>query len=276
MIYSDGRFKGARNTCIAYQTWHPEGPVKAAILLVHGLGEHSSRYMDLVNHFVPLGYAIYTIDHIGHGKSDGVRKHINSFADFTDTLDIYFQRVKDWHGDKPVFLLGHSMGGLIAACYLLNHQHAFSGAILSAPALKISNDVPRLKVLVGKLLSVCWPRFGILSINPTKISRDLSVVQAYMDDPLIYKGKTSARLAAELLKTMHRVDEGAQKITLPVLILQGTDDAIVNPDGAQAFYDGVGSTDKTLTLYEGLYHEVFSDPEKGRVFDDLEKWLAAH
>jgi len=276
MIHSDGRFKGARDTCIAYQTWHPEGPVKAAILLVHGLGEHSSRYMNLVNHLVPLGYAIYTVDHIGHGKSDGVRKHVNTFADFTDTLDIFFNRVNDWHGDKPVYLLGHSMGGLIAAYYLLSHQDAFSGAILSAPALKISNDVPRLKVLVGKLLSAVWPRFGILSINPTKVSRDLNIVQAYMDDPLIYKGKTSARLAAELLKAMRQVEEGSLKITLPVLVLQGTEDAIVNPDGAQEFFDRVGSADKTLKLYEGSYHEVFTDTDKDRVFDDLKKWLEAH
>lgn len=277
MIHLDGRFKGAGDTYVAYQTWHPKGQVKAAILLVHGLGEHSSRYMGLVSQLVPLGYAIYAIDHIGHGKSDGARKHINAFTDFTDTLDIYFERVKNWHGaDKPIFLLGHSMGGLIAANYLLANQQLFAGAILSAPALKISDDIPLLKLLLGKLLAVVLPKAGILPINPTKVSRDPEVVQAYLDDPLIHKGKTSARLASELLKAMQQVHAKAKIIKLPVLILQGTADVIVNPEGAQEFYDEITSPDKMLKMYDGLYHEVFNEPEKKQVFDDLKNWLAAH
>lgn len=276
MIHSDGRFKGARNTCIAYQTWLPKGEIKAAILLIHGLGEHSGRYMNLVNHLTPLGYAIYAVDHIGHGKSDGTRKHIKTFSDFSDTLDIFMQRVKEWHGSNPLFILGHSMGGLIASHYLLKHQHHFSGVILSAPALKISDGIPLSKILMGKLLAVVLPKFGILPINPTKVSRDPAVVQAYLDDPLIHKGQTSARLASELVNAMERVHEGAATIKLPMLILQGTEDAIVNPDGAQEFFDAVGSTDKTLKLYDGLYHEAFNEPEKDQVFADLEKWLAAH
>ena len=276
MIHSDGRFKGARNTCIAYQTWLPDGEIKAAILLVHGLGEHSGRYMNLVNHFVPLGYAIYTVDHIGHGKSDGVRKHVDSFADFSDTLDIFLERVKEWHGDNPMFLLGHSMGGLIAAHFLLANQHEFTGTILSAPALKIRDDVPPLKIIMGKLLSRVLPKVGILPINPTKISRDPEVIEAYMNDPLVHKGQTSARLAAELLKAMERVQDGAQSIRLPMLILQGTDDEIVNPEGAQRYLDSIASTDKTLKHYAGMYHEPFNEPEKAQVFNDIEKWLAAH
>jgi len=184
MIHSDGRFKGARNTCIAYQTWLPDGEIKAAILLIHGLGEHSGRYINLVNRLVPLGYAIYAVDHMGHGKSDGVRKHIKTFSDFSDTIDIFLERVKEWHGPNPLFVLGHSMGGLIVSHYLLKNQTLFAGAILSAPALKVSDGVPKLKIIMGKLLAVLLPKFGILPINPTKISRDPAVVQSYLDDPL--------------------------------------------------------------------------------------------
>jgi len=273
MIHSDGRFKGARNVCVAYQTWLPKGEIKAAIMLIHGLGEHSGRYTNLVDHLIPLGYAIYAVDHVGHGKSDGIRKHIKIFSDFSDTIDIFFERVKEWHGKKPIFLLGHSMGGLICADYLLTHQQQFSGAIFSAPALKINDDVPVFKILLGKLLSVVLPKAGILPINPTKVSRDSAVVDAYMNDPLIHKGKTSARLAAELLKAMLRVKMAASTIRLPVLILQGTEDAIVNPDGAQQFFDTISSKDKTLKLYEGLYHEAFNEPEKEQVFADVEQWL---
>ena len=274
MIHSDGRFKGSRDTCVAYQTWLPDGEIKAAILLVHGLGEHSGRYQNLLNHFVPLGYAFYAIDHIGHGKSEGVRKHINRFADYTGTIDIFLERVKEWHGDNPLFLLGHSMGGLISAHYLLDHQSRFTGAILSAPALKINDSVPRLKVVMGKFLSMVFPRVGILPINPTKVSRDPDVIQAYLDDPLIHKGKASVRLASELLDAMARVHEGAATINLPLLILQGTADEIANPEGSQDFYDGIASDDKTLKLYDGLYHEAFNEPEKEVVFADVEHWLS--
>ncbi len=275
MIHSDGQFKGARNTCIAYQTWLPDGEIKAAILLIHGLGEHSGRYINLVNRLVPLGYAIYAVDHMGHGKSDGVRKHIKTFSDFSDTIDIFLERVKEWHGPNPLFVLGHSMGGLIVSHYLLKNQTLFAGAILSAPALKVSDGVPKLKIIMGKLLAVLLPKFGILPINPTKISRDPAVVQSYLDDPLIYKGQTSARLASELVNAMQRVHAAAATITLPILILQGTEDAIVHPDGALELFDTIGSTDKTYKSYTGLYHEVFNEPEKDQVFTDLEKWLAA-
>lgn len=276
MIHSDGRFKGACNVCIAYQTWVPESQVKAAILLVHGLGEHSGRYQNVVDRLVPLGYAIYAVDHIGHGKSEGLRKHVDVFTDFTDTLDIFYERIKGWHGNNPIFLLGHSMGGLITAQYLLDHQDLFAGAVLSAPALKISDSIPQHKILMGKFLARFFPKVGILPINPTKVSRDPKVVQAYMDDPLIHKGHSSAGLASELVKAMFRVKQGANTIKLPVLILQGTEDAIVNPAGAQEFYDGIVSVDKTLKLYPGLYHEVFNEPEKEHVFNDLEQWLIAH
>ena len=276
MNYTNGQFTGAQGAAIYYQAWLPEGDVKAAILLVHGLGEHASRYTHLIGHLTLLGYSVYAIDHIGHGKSEGTRKHIDRFSDFTDSLHTFFERVKQWHGDKPLFLLGHSMGGLISAHYLLTHQQSFAGAILSAPALKISDDVPWLKVMLGKLFAVITPKMGILPVNPSKVSRDPEVVTAYMNDPLIHKGMASVRLASELLKAMQRVHAGAKQITLPLLILQGTNDAIVHPEGAQEFYDEVGSVDKTLKLYDGLYHEVFNEPEKEQVLDDLKKWLAAH
>ena len=275
MIHSDGQFKGACDVDIYYQTWLPEGEIKAAVLLVHGLGEHSGRYLNLVNRFVALGYSVYAVDHIGHGKSEGIRKHVDSFSDFSDTLDIYVERLKEWHGDKPLFLLGHSMGGLIAAHYLLKHQSLFTGAILSAPALKISDGIPQIKIVVGKFLARFFPKAGLLPIHPTRISRDLSVVQSYMDDPLIHKGKASARLASELVNAMQRVHEGAATFTLPMLIIQGTEDAIVHPQGSQEFYDGIASKDKTLKMYEGLYHEAFNEPEKEQVFNDVEQWLIA-
>ena len=118
MRHQEGTFKGVRDASIYYQCWLPEGESRAVLLIVHGLAEHSGRYMNVVNHFVPLGYAVYGVDHVGHGKSSGTRVYVERFEDYTDTLKIYFDMVRHWQPEKPVFLVGHSMGGLIGAVYL--------------------------------------------------------------------------------------------------------------------------------------------------------------
>ena len=163
------------------------------------------------------------------------------------------------------------MGGLISAYYLLEHQSAFKGAVLSAPLVKVS--VPRLTIILGRILSKLAPGAGIMKIDPTGISRDQKVVSDYANDPLVFRGKTSARLAAELLRIMLHIEQASYSIILPLIILQGTADSLVNPEGAQMFYDKAGSEDKTLKIYPGLFHEVFNEPEKDQVFGDLETWL---
>ncbi len=275
MKHIEGSFKGVRNSGIHYQAWLPEGEVKAVLLVVHGLGEHSGRYMNVVNHFVPLGYAVYGCDHIGHGKSAGARAFIERFEDYADTLTMYYRMVEDWQKGKPVFLLGHSMGGLIAADYLIDHQAGFRGAILSAPSIKASIRVSPPAVAMARLLSLLTPRLGLLALNANDISRDPAVVAAYVNDPLVFRGKVPARLGTELWKAMDRVAAEGHKIALPLIILQGSEDKLVDPAGAQMLYDQACSTDKTLKFYEGLYHEVFNEPERGRVLKDVETWLAA-
>jgi acylglycerol lipase len=272
----EGNFKGVRNVNIYYQAWLPEGKVKAVILVVHGLGEHCGRYMNVVNHFVPLGYAVYGLDHIGHGKSEGRREFVERFEDFTDTLTIYYKMVKEWQRNEPIFLLGHSMGGLIASYYLLDRQANFKGAVISAPSIKVSDNISRATIIMGKILSVLAPKMGLLALDTNAISRDPQVVTAYVNDPLVFHGKTPARLAAELLKAMQRITAEVDKITLPFIALQGGQDKLVDPAGAQMLYGRSGSKDKTLKVYEGLYHEVFNEPERGRVLKDVETWLEAH
>jgi acylglycerol lipase len=276
MGHVEGRFKGVRNATIYYQAWLPEGKVNAVLLMVHGLGEHSGRYLNVVNHFVPLGYGVYGFDHAGHGKSEGMREGVERFADYTDTLRVYYEMVKGWQTGTPVFLLGHSMGGLIASCYLLDHPADFRGAVISAPLVKASGKVSPVTILMGRILSALAPRMGVLALDVEGISRDPEVVKAYVSDPLVFHGKTPARLAAELLKAMQRVTAEAGKITLPFIVLQGGADKLVDPGGAQMLYDKARSKDKTIKIYEGLYHEVFNEPERARVLKDVETWLAVH
>ncbi len=276
MDHIEGHFKGVRNANIYHQAWLPEGTVKAVLLVVHGLGEHCGRYMNVVNHFVPLGYAVYGLDHIGHGKSDGRREFVEGFADFTSTLTIFYNMVKGLQPGAPIFLLGHSMGGLIASYYLLEHQADFKGAVISAPSIKVSDNISKAIITIGKILSILVPKAGLIALDAGDVSRDPEVVKAYMEDPLVFHGKTSARLAAELLKAMLRVTAEADKISLPFIVLQGGEDKLVDPGGAQMLYDNAVSTDKTIKVYDGLYHEVFNEPERAVVLKDVETWLAAH
>ncbi len=276
MNYIDGNFKGVRNLSIYYQGWLPDENLKAVLLVVHGLGEHSGRYMNVVNHFVPLGYAVYGLDHIGHGKSDGEREFVERFDDFTDTLTIFYNLVAEWQDDKPIFLLGHSMGGLIVLNYLLDHQADFNGAIISGPAVKVGEGISQATITMGKILSKLAPKMGLLALDVNTISKDPEVVQAYINDPLVFHGKTPARLAAELLSSMLRVTTEASKITLPITIVHGSEDALADPAGSQMLYDKASSKDKTLKIYDGLYHEVFNEPERDQVLKDVENWLESH
>jgi alpha-beta hydrolase superfamily lysophospholipase len=276
MEHIEGNFKGVRDANIYYQAWLPEGEAKAVLLVVHGLGEHSGRYKNVVDHFVPLEYAVYGLDHIGHGKSEGKREIVARFEDFTDTLTIFYKLVTGWQPGKPVFLLGHSMGGLIATCYLLDHQADFKGAVISAPAIKIAESITPTTITLSKILSKLAPGMGMLALDASNICHDPQVVSAYVNDPLVFHAKTPARLAAEMLRGMLRVDAEVSKISLPFIVVQGSEDKLVDPRGAQMLYDRASSTDKTIKVYEGLYHEVFNEPERARVLADVETWLTAH
>lgn len=276
MKHIDGNFKGIRNINIYYQGWLPDENIKAVLLVVHGLGEHSGRYMNVVDHFVPLDYAVYGIDHIGHGKSDGEREMVESFDDFTDTVSIFYKMVTQWQTDAPIFILGHSMGGLISSYYLIDHQADFKGAIISGPAVKIGEGISQATIIMGKILSKIAPKMGILTLDVNAISKDPAVVTAYENDPLVFHGKTPARLAAEMLSAIQRVNSEASKITLPIILVHGSEDALADPAGSQMLYDETNSKDKTLKIYDGLYHEVFNEPERDQVLKDVENWLESH
>ncbi|MBT3178867.1 MAG: alpha/beta hydrolase [Desulfobacula sp.] len=276
MKHQDGYLKGVRDTNIYYQYWLPEKDPKAILLIAHGLAEHSGRYMNLVNHLVPSGYAVYGIDHIGHGKSDGKRAYVERFQDYTETLKNYFDMIQEWQPNKSIFLIGHSMGGLISAAYLLNHQDETSGAVLSGPSIKVPDNISKAVIFVGKMLSIIIPGAGLVRLDSDGLSRDSSVVEAYVNDPLVYTGKATARLGAELIKAMQNVTLQAANINLPIMIAQGSDDKLVDPGGAQLLYDLIGSKDKTIKIYNGLYHEIFNEPEHEQVLNDVTTWIDSH
>ena len=274
MNHIEGSFESVRQADIYYQAWLPDEEVKAVLLVVHGLGEHCGRYADVASHFVQSGYAVYAFDHIGHGKSGGLREYVERFSDFTATLSFYYQMIAGWQPGKSIFILGHSLGGLITSDYLLEHQASFKGAILSGLAIKVS--VSPVTVITGKMLAVLFPKMGFWGLDPAGISTDPKEVQAYVDDPLVFHGQTPLRTLAETIIVQQRITADAHKIRLPFIALQGGADRIVDPQGAQILYEGASSADKTIKVYDGLYHDIFHETERHRVLADVDTWLAAH
>jgi alpha-beta hydrolase superfamily lysophospholipase len=240
------------------------------------LAEHSGRYTNLVNYLVPGGYAVFAFDLPGHGKSEGARGYVERFQDYLDDLHAFLTRVRAEHATPGTVIIGHSMGGTIAAAYAASHQETLVGLVLSGPVLLVDPSFSPALVAVTRILSAALPKAGIMTLDATAISRDSAVVDAYVADPLVYRGKISARLGIELMKAIQRLPGAVPTIKLPTLILHGTADRLAPPAGSRMLYERISSTDKTLKFYEGCYHELFNELEHEDVLADLEHWLAGH
>ncbi len=259
-----------------WQAWLPEGAPRAVVLLAHGYAEHLGRYEYFAGKLNAAGIAVYALDHWGHGQSDGTYGFVPALSAFSDGVEMLLEEVQRRHKDTPRFLIGHSMGGLIAAKHLLTHQQHYAGAILSGPAIKAAEEPSRLMLWISRLLSRFAPKAGVLQFDSSGISRDSAVVSAYLADPLVYTGKMSARLAAEMFDGMADVRANAGRIVLPILLLHGAEDTATSPTGSQFLAEHVGSPDCELKLYPGLFHEIFNEPERDSVIADVTGWIGKH
>ena len=268
----------ARGSSRLYQqSWQPETDARAAILLVHGLGEHSKRYEYFARHCTQRGFAVYTLDHYGHGKSDGHPGYVERFSVFLDGVDAALINLQAQHPALPVFLVGHSMGGLIAAAYLLNRQQSvFRGCVLSGPAFITEQTPPRLLLLLNRILSLLVPTLPMAQLDATAISRDPAVVEAYANDPLVFHGKLTSRFIAEMSAAMDSTLRRAEEINIPLILLHGDQDRLTSPSGSLEFHERAASADKSIKIYPGLYHEIFNEPERDQVLEDMSTWLEAH
>lgn len=270
-----GELEGTKGVALAWQAWLPDDDPKAVVILSHGLAEHSGRYAHVAACLVRHGYGVYALDHRGHGRSQGRRAQIDRMAYVVDDLHTFVGLVRSEQPAKPQFLLGHSVGGAVAVNYALEHPDELAGLVLSAPAVVIEN-APAVQVRVGKILSAIAPGFPLLALDGTAVSRDTAVVHAYDTDPLNYRGKIPVRTLAELVDTAEQVPDRLGDLRLPILLLQGTADRLVPLSASRLVHDRVSSPDRTLRLYEGLYHEVFNEPERDQVLADLCDWLERH
>jgi alpha-beta hydrolase superfamily lysophospholipase len=265
---------GVRGLRIEHQTWVPRDP-RAAVVIAHGFAEHGGRYAYLAERLNDAGYVVRAPDHRGHGRSEGARTSIVRFDDYVaDLLSV----IELTHGEWPALrlsLVGHSMGGLIALALVVAHPDAVDALAVSAPAACPGTVSPG-RIGIGRVLSVVAPNAGVLRLPLDRVSRDPAVVRAYNSDPLVFRTPIRARLGAEMLKTMGSVDEGLPAMRTPLLVMQGTRDGLVDPGCGPHVYEAAGSPDKTLKMYDGLWHEIFNEPERDEVIADLVAWLDAH
>lgn len=245
------------------------------MLVVHGMAEHSGRYERLAAFFQQRGFTLYALDHIGHGRSEGERGFIESFEDYLLPIEQLLEIIRQRHADVPVFIIGHSMGGLISAAFLLRHQALLTGCVLSGAALDVGNGVSRAEQWLLRLVARCYPHCGVLKLNAVDICRDPLVVEDYINDPLVYKGRVCASLAHHLLTECDQLMQSAGSIGLPLLIMHGEDDQLTSVEGSKTFYKKVSSKDKKIIIYPGLFHEIFNESCHQQVFHDVLVWLEA-
>ncbi|MGH3567271.1 MAG: lysophospholipase [Pseudonocardia sp.] len=270
----EGRLAGVGDVDLFWQGWLPVDPPSGVLVICHGLGEHSGRYLNVVDALVPGGWAVYALDQRGHGRSGGRRVHIDRYDALLADLDTFRLLVVARHAGLPVFLLGHSMGGQIALAYALDHQDDLRGLVLSAPALA-SKAVPKAAVPVLRALARVAPTLRPAGIDVSLLSKDPAVVAAYRADPLVHHGRPTLGLGAVLFEQMELLPERARVLRLPLLLMQGTVDGVTDPAGTRLLESTSGSPDQTVHWYEGLWHEIFNEPERGRPLADLREWLDA-
>lgn len=272
-------FQGAGGLELTYQSWSPDPELdqRAVLVIVHGLGEHSGRYENLVKYLLPRGIAVYSFDLRGHGRSPGKRGHVNAWSEIREDLGAFLSLVGRQEGDLPRFLMGHSLGGLIVLEYILRQSGdaGLQGVIASGPGLSTEGLSPML-VKISGLLSRVWPTLSLpTGLDVPGISRDPAVVQAYQNDPLVH-GKATPRSAVEAFAAIRWTLDHAAAWSLPLLVLHGEADRLVPAEASSAFFDRVPIADKQRIEYAGGYHEPHNDINHEQVTADLENWLNRH
>jgi acylglycerol lipase len=271
---SETTLDGAGGLKIFVRSWRPEGKARGAVAIVPGFNSHSGYYEWVGRQFAANGLAAYAVDLRGRGHSDGERFYVDKFADYVSDVSTLMTLVKSSEPGLPVFLLGHSAGGVVSCIYSLEHQAELAGLICESFAHQV--PAPDFALAALKGLSHLAPHAHVLHLKNEDFSRDPAVVEAMNTDPLIAHETQPTLTVAEMVRADERLKKEFPLITLPVLILHGTLDKATKPSGSQLFYDTAGSKDKTLKLYEGHYHDLLNDVGKERVMADITSWINGH
>ncbi len=271
-----GHFQASDGTRLYFEYDQVTEPL-AALLIVHGFGDHCGRYADMAARFVERGYSCYRFDYRGHGRADGRRGHIFDFEDYQRDLAAFRAHVAERVGpETPQFLLSHSNGGLISLHGVARDPKGLAGLVFSSPFFGLALKVPVVKATAGRWLSKLIPAMALpTGIDAKTVSHDPDVIAGYDADPLVGH-VASARWFTETVAAQANLGELAKRITLPVLHQQAGDDRIASAPAAKAVFEQLASADRTLTVYDGLFHEIWFELEREPVLDELEGWLARH
>ena len=263
--------KGGLN--IVVRSWRPASAPRAILAIVPGFNSHSGQYTWVAEQFVSSGLAVYAVDLRGRGESDGERFYVDSFDDYVDDVTRMVSLAKSREPGLPVFVLGHSAGGVVGCFYALANQTDLAGFICESFAFQV--PAPDFAIAALKGLSHIAPHAHVLRLKNEDFSRVQAVVDMMNNDPLIAHETQPTKTVAELARADERLKASFPQFSLPLLILHGTLDKATRPGGSQLFYDTAGSGDKTLKFYEGYYHDPLHDVGKEVVMADIQHWIGA-
>jgi alpha-beta hydrolase superfamily lysophospholipase len=273
--HREGTFSGSGGIPLYYQAWLPSPPRRAVLVNLHGLGDHSGLYPNIAAHFPAGGMALYAYDMRGNGRSAGQRAYVRRWSEYRDDLHVFLNQVRQWEPGLPLFLLGNSLGGLVVLDYTLQHPNGLAGVIAAATPLG-EVGVPPILMALGRLLSRVLPRFSLnVGMDLSGLARDPSVVEAVLADPLFHRRGT-ARLSTEVTAAIDRVQELAGNLAVPLLVLHGSADRMVPPDGSRSFFAKVRYPDREFREYPDAYHGLFADLDFEQVLQDVERWVETH
>ena len=269
--YKEESLDGAGGLKIFMRSWRPDELPRGTIVLSHGFNSHSGYYLWAAEQLLASRLAVYALDYRGRGKSDGERYYVEKFSEYQGDLDQTVKLARSREAGLPVFVLGHSAGGVIACNYVLDNQKDIAGLICESFAYRV--PAPDFALAVLKGLSHLAPHAHVLNLPKKDFSRDPKVVQALIDDPLLANEVQPTKTVAEMVRADERLKRDFPLFTLPLLIIHGTKDTVTRPEGSQEFYDRASSPDKTLKLYEGYFHDPLNDIGKEAVMADIRAWI---
>jgi len=265
-------FEGSGGLDLFGRSWLPDRPERA-VLLVHGWAEHSGRYEHVAAWLAARGCAVHAYDHRGHGRSTGARGHARRFEELLDDLEIALSRAREETPELPLFLVGHSMGGLVVAAFAAERAPEVAGVVTSGAALAVADGPSRARLLLLRLVARVAPRLRMdRPIATDALSRDPEVGRAYSEDPTVLRQMTLG-MGAAFLSAVGRTLAGASRVRVPMLLLHGGDDPLCPPEGSRRFFEGLSVPSSDLRVYPGLRHEIFNEPEREAIFEDVLGWM---
>ncbi|MCB0949502.1 MAG: lysophospholipase [Mycobacterium sp.] len=275
VTHSERSFDGINGVRIVYDVWTPDTRPRGLVILAHGYGEHARRYDHVAARFAAAGLITYALDHRGHGRSGGKRVYLRDISEYTGDFHTLVGIAAGDHPDLPRIVLGHSMGGAIVFAYGVDHPGDYTAMVLSGPAVAAQGSVSSMIVLLAKVMGRLAPGMPVEEIPADAVSRDPEVVAAYESDPLVHRGRLPAGIGRALIELGETMPQRASDITAPLLVVHGDADSLIPVHGSRRLVECVGSTDVHLKVYPGLYHEVFNEPERDLVLDDVTAWIEA-